>query len=146
NVKEFMAYAKANPARITMGDPGRGSSPHLNAAWLFGLMGSKAVHVHFKATATTMAEIIAGRIDGAVGTALSALPHITSGKMKALGIANAQGSPLLPGLSTVAEQGLAGFDYSSTFGVVTVAGVPQPIIDRLGAELGKIARMPDVAK
>jgi tripartite-type tricarboxylate transporter receptor subunit TctC len=146
NVREFMAYAKANPDRMTMGDPGMGSSPHLNAAWLFGMMGSKAVHVHYKATAMTMTEIIAGRIDGALGTALSALPHIKAGKMKALGVANAERSPLLPGLATIAEQGLPGFDYSSTFGLVTVAGVQQPVIDRLGVELGRIAKLPDVAK
>jgi tripartite-type tricarboxylate transporter receptor subunit TctC len=146
NVKEFVAYARANPGKVTMGDPGLGSSPHLNAAWLFGLMGSKATHVHYKSTASNLTDIIAGRVDGAVGTALSALPHLKSGRLKALGIANSVRSPLLPGLQTVAEQGLTGFDYSSTFGIVTVAGVPEPIVNRLGMELAKIAKLPDVAK
>lgn len=146
NVKEFAAFAKANPGVINMGDPGLGSSPHLNAAWLFGMIGSKATHVHYKSTAANLTDMIAGRVDGAVGTALSALGHIKSGKLKALGIANLERSPLLPGLATVSEQGLTGFDYSSTFGIVTTAGVPQPIIDRLAGELAKIAKQPDVAK
>jgi len=146
NVKEYIAYSRANPEKLRMGTPGVGSSPHLNGAWLHGLMNSKVTFVHYKSTSLNLTDLLAGRTEVFLGTGLSALPHLKSGKLKLLAVANSRRSNMLPGVLTIAEQGVAGYDYSSMFGIITTGGVPAPIVDRLGAELGKIATIPEVIK
>ena len=79
-------------------------------------------------------------------TALSAVPHLKTGKQRALAIANAERSPLFPDLQTASEMGAPGFDYAAVFGFITQAAVPQPIIARLNAEMQKTAKDPDVSK
>ena len=146
NVQEYIAYSRANPEKLRMGTPGVGSSPHLNGAWLHSLMNTKVTFVHYKSTALNLTDLLAGRTEVFLGTGLSALPHLKTGKLKLLAVANGRRSPMLPGALTISEQGVAGYDYSSMFGIITTGGVPAPIVDRVGAELGKIAAIPDVIK
>ena len=146
NVQEYVAYAKANPGRINVATAGAGGSPHLNAAWFHGLTGTEVTFVHYKGTATASIDLVAGRVDVFFGTLLSALPNLKSGKVRAIAIANAQRSPLMPDLTTAQEQGVPGYDYSSIFGIIGPARLPPPVLNRLAGELAKIARMPDVIK
>ena len=146
NIPEYVAYAKANPGKVNVGTTGSGGSPHLNSAWFHGLTNTQVTFVHYKAAAAGQADLMAGRVDVTFTTALSAIPHLKSGKLKLLGIGNAERSPLLPDALPAVEQGVAGYDYSSIFGIIAPAAVPQPVINRLATELAKVARSPDVAK
>lgn len=146
NIQEYIAYTRANPGKINVGTPGIGSSPHLNAAWFHSLVGTKVTFVHYKATALNVRDLLAGNTNVFFGTGLSAIPHLKSGKLKLLAIANAKRSPLLPGAKTVAEQGVAEFDYASLFGIIAPAKVPSTVIDKLASALSKIAKLPDVVK
>ena len=146
NVKEYIAYSRANPEKLRMVTPGVCSTHHLNGAWLHILIDTKVTFVHYKSTALNLTDLLAGRTEVFLGTGLSALPHLKTGKLKLLAVANGRRSPMLPGALTIAEQGVAGYDYSSMFGIITTGGVPASIVDRVGAELGKIAAIPDVIK
>jgi len=145
-LKEYIAYARANPGKLNVGTTGSGGSPHLNAAWFHQLINAKVAFIHYKSSATAQIDLMAGVIDFYLSSALSAVPHIKSGKQRALAIANLERSNLFPDMQTASELGAPGFDYSSLFGFITQAAVPQPIINRLNAEMVKTARSPDVAK
>jgi tripartite-type tricarboxylate transporter receptor subunit TctC len=146
NVKEYVAYARANPRKVNVSTAGSGGSPHLNAAWFHGLTNTEVTYVHYKGTASAAVDLVGGRVDVFFGTLLSAMPNIKSGKIKAIAIANARRSPLMPDLATVQEQGVPGYDYSSIFGIIGTGGMPPAVLNRLAGELAKIARMPDVIK
>ena len=126
NLKEYVAYAKANPGKINIGTTGLGGSPHLNGEWFHSLTGTKATFVHYKAAATSLTDLMAGRLDVIFTTLISGLPHIKSGKVKVLGLGNAEGSRLLPEALPATEQGVKGYDYFSLFGFGQPTGVELP--------------------
>lgn len=144
--REYVAYAKANPGKVNVATTGAGGSPHLNAVWLHDLIGAKVTFIHYKGSAPAMADLIGGRVDLYLTTALGALPAIKAGKVRPLAVANPQRSPLFPGLETASEMGAPGYDYASIYGIIAPAGVPQPIVNRLVTELQKAARDPEVIK
>lgn len=144
--REYVAYAKANPGKVNVATTGAGGSPHLNAVWLHDLIGAKVTYIHYKGSAPAMTDLIGGRVDLYLTTALGALPAIKAGKVRPLAVANPQRSPLFPGLETASEMGAPGYDYASIYGIIAPAGVPQPIVNRLVTELQKAAREPDVIK
>jgi tripartite-type tricarboxylate transporter receptor subunit TctC len=146
NIKEYVAYAKANPRRINVATAGSGGSPHLNAAWFHGLTNTEVTYVHYKGTSAASIDLVAGRVDVFFGTLLSALPNLKAGKVRAIAIANSQRSPLMPDLATAQEQGVPGYDYSSIFGIIGPGGMQPAVLNKLAGELAKIARMPDVVK
>ncbi len=146
NLQEYIAFARTNSGRVNVGTTGSGGSPHLNAAWFHGLTNSPVTFIHYKAAAAGQSDLMAGRVDVTFTTALSAIPHLKSGKLKLLAIGNKERSPLLPDAQTAVEQGVAGYDYSSIFGIIAPAAVPQAVINRLSAELGKVAKSPDIIK
>ena len=143
-VPEYIAHARAHPGEVNVATNGSGGSPHLNAAWFHSLTNTKVTFVHYKAAGLTLTDLIAGRVDTAFSTLLSGLAHIKSGKLRALGIASAERSPMLPGVLPAAEQGVTGYNYASWFGIVAPGGTPPAIIDKLNAELVRISRLPDI--
>ncbi len=146
NIKEYIAYTKANPGKVNIATVGAGSGPHINAAWFHSLVNTQAIFVHYKSAAGMQTDLMSGRIDMTYGSLLTNLPHIKSGKLHLVAIGNAERSPLLPDVATVAEQGVAGYDYASMFGFIGPAGIPPAIVNRLGTEMAKAARHPDVVK
>jgi tripartite-type tricarboxylate transporter receptor subunit TctC len=102
--------------------------------------------VHYKGTGALMPDLLAGRIQSTAISFLSSLPHIKAGKTVALGITTADRSPLWPDLPTLAEQGVTGYDYSSWLGIITTAGTPPAVVNRINAELVKAGRSPDIAR
>ena len=146
NINEYVAYTRSHPGEINIATPGSGSGPHLNMAWLQGLVGTKVTYVHYKGTAPAMVDLLAGRVDMVATTLNTALPQIKAGKLRAIAIGNAERSSLLPDAPTVIEQGVPGFDYSSPFGFVAPGGTPAAIVNRINAELVKVARAPDIIR
>lgn len=144
NVAEFLAYARANPGKINVSTTGAGGTPHLNAEWLHNMTRTQVTFVHYKGSSSGLTDLMAGRVQVTYATLLSGMAHIKSGKVRALAIASAERSPSMPLLPTVQEQGVPGYDYASWLAIAAPNATPAAIVNRLSAELGKVAKMPDV--
>ena len=145
NVQELIALAKAQPGKLSIsgGLPGTGS--HMVGVWFSSEAGINTVQVPYKGASAAITELIAGRIEVSFAGS-NALAFIRSGKVRVLGISLARRSPLTPDIPTIAEQGLPEYQASNFRGLVTTAGTPAPIINRVAAELDKLARRPEIVK
>jgi tripartite-type tricarboxylate transporter receptor subunit TctC len=131
NVKELIAYLKANPGKVFYGSSGVGTSPHLSGE-LFNMMaGTRMVHVPYSGSAQAVTDLIAGRTQVMFSPASTVLQYVASGQLKALASSERERSSAAPELPTVAESGLPGFDTSVWFGLVAPAGTPSDIIEKL---------------
>ena len=146
NIPEYIAYTRAHPGEINIATPGSGSGPHLNMAWLHGLINTRVTYVHYKGAAPATVDLLAGRVHVIATTLTTALANVKAGKLRAIAIGNAERSPLLPDLPTVIEQGVPGYDYSSPFGFIGPAGIPASLVNRINAEFIKVAKSPDIIK
>ncbi len=144
NVTELVALAKTKS--LNGGSSGVGGAGHL-ALELFNLQtGTKIVHVPYKGGGPSIVDLVAGNINLIFATAASAVPHIKSGKLRALGVTTAKRSALVPELPTIAESGVKGFDANNWYGVLVPAKTPRPIINRLNKEIVTVLNLPDVNK
>jgi tripartite-type tricarboxylate transporter receptor subunit TctC len=144
SVPELIAYAKANPGKVSFGSAGQGASNHLSGELLNALTGIKMQHVPYKGDAPSLADLISGQIQVALPTTVAGLPMVTGGKLRAIAVTGSKRLENMPALPTVAET-LPGFEAVSWGGVMVPAGTPKPIVARLNAEINKILQMPDVA-
>jgi tripartite-type tricarboxylate transporter receptor subunit TctC len=144
DVAELIAYAKANPGKISYGSPGAGTSQHLSGA-LFGNMAKiDMTHVPYKGSAAAMTDLLGDRITMMFTDIPTAIPHIKAGRLRALGVTSAQASPALPDIKPLADQGLAGFDLKAWYGVMGPANMPPAVAERLNAEINKALKSPDL--
>jgi tripartite-type tricarboxylate transporter receptor subunit TctC len=144
SVADVIAAAKANPGKLDYGASDPGSAPHL-AAELFKMMsGTQITPIYYKGTAPAMTDLIAGHIPLMFISNISALPHVKSGKLKALAVTGAQRTALAPEIPTVAESGLAGYEVYGWYGFAAPARTPRAVIERLHAEVVKLAQNPKV--
>lgn len=135
NVRELVAYAKANPGRLSWASSGTGSSDHLSAE-LFKLQtGTFGVHIPYRGGAAAMADLIGGNVDASFQNLGAAMAHIRSGRLKALGVTSERRHPQLPEVPTVVEQGLPGFVVTSWQAFMAPRGLPADVRTRLLAEL-----------
>jgi tripartite-type tricarboxylate transporter receptor subunit TctC len=142
SVKELIALAKTKP--LNAGSSGVGGAGHL-ALELFNVSaGTKITHVPYKGGGPAMTDLLGDQINLIFATAASAVPHVQSGKIRALAVTTAKRSQLVPDLPTVAEAGLRGFEANNWYGVVVPAKTPKPIIDRLHKEFVAVLNMPDI--
>ncbi|MCA0424232.1 MAG: tripartite tricarboxylate transporter substrate binding protein [Proteobacteria bacterium] len=144
NLKELIAYAKANPGTLTYGTGGNGSAAHIATVALADAAGIDLVHVPYKGTAPAVTDLLAGRISMAFTGAPVLLPHIQAGKLRPLAISGAKRLATLPDIPTVAEAAdLPGFEASQWYGIVVPAGTPATIVARLNAEIRKGMSAPE---
>jgi tripartite-type tricarboxylate transporter receptor subunit TctC len=134
----------AKPGKLNFGGGISGSGTHLMATYLFTLAGIKVSYVPYKGVAQAVVDLLAGQIDAGFTTG-SAVLHVKSGKLRALGISTAQRSRLLPDIPTIAEQGVGGFDASAFHGWAAPAGTPPATVGKLSAEIVRIAKSPEIA-
>jgi len=149
NLKELVAYAKANPEKISYGSSGLGSGAHLVAEYISYLAGFKMTHIPYKGAGQSTLDAIAGRIQVVFTSPTAATPHINRGTLKGLGITAANRMKSQPDVPTLAEQGipgLSGLDYVSWIGWVTRTGTPKPIVDALNKAVNEILSDPAVSK
>src|SRR4249919_1305242 len=146
NLKEFIAYAKANESKLNMGHAGVGSVSYVGCLLLNSAIGIKPTMVPFTGTAPVMNAILAGQIDYDCDPVLGPLPHVLAGNAKALAIAAKKRSPLLPDVPTSYEQGMPEFDSAPFYAVFAPKGTPKPIIDKLADALNKGLDEPAVQK
>jgi tripartite-type tricarboxylate transporter receptor subunit TctC len=144
NFTELMEELKRNPGKHTYGSAGNGSSNHLTGALLTSMAGVNAVHVPYKGDTPAMTDVMAGHVSMMFITAVAAMPHIKSGKLRVLGIATNRRVPALPEVPTIAEAGVKGFDSASWGGIVAPAGLPAPINKVLHKHVVDALAQPDV--
>jgi len=145
-VKEFIAYAKARPSQLNYSSAGNGSQPHLTAEMFKVQTGIDYVHVPYKGAPPAMVDLLAGQVALTFATAPSAVPHVKSGKIRALGVSTAKRISALPEVPTIAEAGVAGFEASGSNGLVVPAGTPAAIVERLNTTIVKIVNEPAMRK
>ena len=144
NVKELIALAKAKPGDLAFASSGNGQSTHL-AAELFNTMaGVKMTHVPYKGSAPALTDTMGGQVSLFFDTMLSAMPHVRSGKLKALAVTSAARSPAAPEIPTVAESGLPGYEAIAWNGLLAPAGTPKEVVAKLNAELKKTLELPEI--
>ena len=144
NVKTLIAFAKARPGELNYGSAQTGSAGHL-AGELFNTMaGVRMVHVPYKGGAPAMIDLISGQLQLIFATAVTAVPQIKSGKIKALAVTTAKRSAILPELPTIDEAGVAGFEVNNWYGIVAPAKTPGTIIRLLNKEIVSVLGAPDV--
>jgi len=142
--KEFVAYAKARPGELNYATPGAGGSQHVAHELLNSIAGIKTQHVPYKGAGPALTDLLGGQVQMFFSTTLTAIPHIKSGRLKAMGITGNSRSLALPEVPTFSELGLSGLGEVGTwYGVMAPAGTPKEIIDRMSAEIGKYSAMPD---
>ena len=145
-IKDYLAYARANPGKINVAATGAGSIQHLAGAWLHSTTNTRATFVQYKGTSPLMLDLVAGRVDVNATPLVNILPILKSGKLKILGILSDEPSPLLPGVQIAAEQGAPGYSYSSWLGVIAPRNTPAFIMNKLSGELAKVAKASDVVQ
>ena len=144
NVRELVAYAKTNPGRLNYGSPGAGAWNHLFFELFNASAGISIVHVPYKGIAPAVVDLLAGQVQLAISAFPTALPHIRSGKLRALAVTSAKRSGLLTDVPTVAESGLSGYEAAGWFGVLAPAGTPPAVVARLNAQINRILELPEV--
>jgi tripartite-type tricarboxylate transporter receptor subunit TctC len=143
-MKELVTYAKANPSKVLIGSSGTNSNPHIALEILKTATGTDIVHVPYRGTGPSLNDVVAGTINGAYTTTVSAEGLIQSGKVKVLGVAGPKRSDVIPNVQTFAEQGIAAADASVWIGLFAPAKTPQFIIDKLNGVVNQALQAPDV--
>lgn len=141
NLKDFIAYAKANPGKLNYASFGPGSVAHIGGVMLNKAAGIDLVHIPYKGAGPVSADLVAGQVELAVMSPPSLASHIRSGNVKALALASEARLAAFPDIPTTAEAGLPSFIFDAWYGMFAPTGTPKPIVDRLNAAMRKIAKL-----
>ncbi|MCX7960165.1 MAG: tripartite tricarboxylate transporter substrate binding protein [Burkholderiales bacterium] len=144
SVKELIAYARANPGRLNYASTGNGTSNHLSFELFKSMTKTFVVHIPYKGSAPAVTDLVGGQVQVMFDNMPNVLSHVRAGKLKALAISTRKRSPRAPEVPTLDEAGVPGYDVTVWFGVLTVAGTPREIVERLNAEIVKILASPEV--
>ena len=144
SVKELIAYAKANPDKVTFASSGNGGSPHLSAEVFSAMAGVKMTHVPYKGGGPAMNDMMAGHVNILFASVLESVGHVKAGKLHALGVTTKTRSNALPDIPTISESGLTGYESGSWIGVLAPSGTPQAIVDKIAADVREASLSPDV--
>jgi tripartite-type tricarboxylate transporter receptor subunit TctC len=136
-VAELIAYAKANPGKLSNASSSNGSPGHIGGELFKFMTGTDIVHVPYRGGAAAINDLIAGRVQVMFESLNSIAPHARSGSVRALGVSGARRSPAFPEIPTIAEAGVPGYEAPTWVGVIAPAGVPRPVIDKLNAAINR---------
>ncbi len=146
SIAELVAYAKANPGKVSFGSAGNGSSNHLSGEILKLVAAAPMLHVPYRGSALALADVIAGNITFMFDVFITAMPSARAGRVKALAVTGERRSPFAPEVPTMAESGIKGFTEAGSdlwFGIVGPAGIPKPITAKLNDALIRAIRAPE---
>ena len=146
NVKELIAFLKANPNKHSFGSAGNGTSQHMSGELFKTLTGTTMQHIPYKGSGPMMPDLLSGTISMSFENLTTAYPPVKQGRLKALAVTTAKRSFVAPDVPTMQEAGLPGYDITSWQALFAPAGVPKDIIERLYAETVKALKSPDIAK
>ena len=144
SVQELITYARANDGKLNYGSSGAGTWNHLFGELFNAMAKTRLAHIPYKGAAPATTDLIGGQIQVMFSPFPPALPHMKANRLRALGVSTAKRSGLLPEIPTVAESGLPGYAAEGWFAVLAPAKTPQPVIDKLNAELNRALQLPDV--
>jgi tripartite-type tricarboxylate transporter receptor subunit TctC len=144
DVKAFVDYVKRNPGKVSYGSAGAGSLTHLTAELFKQQTGAFMVHIPYRGIAPATNDLLGGQTQAMFPGLAAALPHIRSGRLKALAVTGVQRHPQLPNVPTLEEAGLKGFDAQQWYGVVGPAGMPAAVVKTLNDGLNAIMAQPDL--
>ncbi|MBI4190333.1 MAG: tripartite tricarboxylate transporter substrate binding protein [Betaproteobacteria bacterium] len=144
NVKELIRLAKSKPGQLNYGSAGIGSPPHLAGELLKTMAGINAGHIPYKGATPALVDLIGGHIDYYFGGISGALPHVKTGKIRALAVTSSRRSSQLPEVPTVAESALPGYDITTWFGLLAAAGTPRDIVKKLNGVIVSIVNEPEL--
>jgi tripartite-type tricarboxylate transporter receptor subunit TctC len=136
NAREFFAYVKANPGRLTYGSPGTGSSPHLAGEMMKKQLGLFAVHVPYRGAAPALVDLLAGNLQFMFDPG-PGLRHAREGKLKLLAVGSPKRASAYPDVPTLAESGVTGFDADTVFGIYAPGATPAAVVNQLHEEINK---------
>jgi len=146
NVRELVALAKSRPETIHFASSGNGSTQHLMGGLFVALSGAPMKHVPYRGSNLATTDLIAGVVESSFAGVTNVLPHLPTGKLRALAVTTAQRAPQLPEVPTLQEAGIAGYDASNWLALLAPAGTPREIVQRLNSEIVKLMALPDVQK
>lgn len=144
NLKELLTLARSKPGGLSYASAGNATTAHLTMELFKRRTGTRIVHIPYKGEAPALNDLMGGQVDVAFSSLASVLPHLQSGRLKALGVTSTERSPLAPQLPTIAEAGVPGFQSVGWYAVLAPNGTPKPVVDRLSQELLAILAEPDI--
>ncbi len=145
SMREFIAYAKANPRKLNYGSSGNGTTSHLGGVMFASMTGTEMTHVPYKGSGPMLTDLLAGQLQLSFSSVPTALPHIKSGRLRALAVTLLARSSVLPDLPTVQEAaGLKGFEISLWQGIVAPAATPRAVVMKLNKQIAASLRTPDM--
>ena len=142
NLQEFLERAKAKPGAMSFASIGNGTTTHLIMTMFMQRAGISLTHIPYKGSGQAQTDLIGGQVDATFDTLVSVLPHVKSGKLKALAVSTMARAKLAPEIPTLDELGITGFEAGAWLGMLAPAGTPRPIIDKLNHELNAILDEP----
>ena len=143
-IAELTAFAKANPNKLNFGSGGKGIQSHISGEMYKSAVGVDIVHIPYKGTVQAVTDLLAGQIQMVFSDMAPALPHIKSGKLRAIAVTSSQRSASLPDVPTISESGLPGFSSGVWWSVLGPKGTPVEIVNRINSEIGKMMQSADV--
>src|SRR5947207_2722366 len=146
SVKELIALAKKEPGKLSYASSGAGTSIHMSGAMFTQLTGTDILHVPYKGSAPAVTDLLGGQVNMMFDNIPSSLPHIRSGKLRALATTGAKRDPALPDLPTLAEAGVPGYESGVWFGIAVPAATPKDIVAKLNAAAVQAAKAPEFVK
>lgn len=143
-VKDFIAFAKARPGQLSYATSGPSGTGVISGELFKMVTGTQLTHVPYRGAPPALIDLMAGHVPSMFGTMLAAVPHIRTGKIRALAVTGPRRSVALPDVPTFAESGMPNYEASAWNGYAVPAGTPRPIVDRLSSEIARIVKMPSV--
>lgn len=144
SVKDLIAAAKSQPGKVVYGSGGSGGASHLGTELLQVLAGISMQHVPYKGTAPSFAAALSGEVQVAMGGISTAVPLLKGGRARALAVSGAKRSSLLPDIPSMQEAGVPGYEFDVWYGIAVAAGTPRGIVNRISAEIGRLAKQPAI--
>lgn len=145
-VAEFIAYAKANPGKVTYASQGAGTTAHLTAIHFEMATGIKMVHVPYRGLQPALNDVVAGHVDALFDLLSTSVPLYRAGKLRILGVANAERSSAVPEVPTIGEAGVPGFHSTAWFALVGPPGLPSSLVEKLNRDVVDIMRKPEIGE
>jgi tripartite-type tricarboxylate transporter receptor subunit TctC len=145
-VKELIALAKAKPGALNYSSAGAGTSPHMSMELFLSMAGIDVAHIAYKGTGPATTDLIAGHVQLSMPNTLTAAPFLRAGKLRALAVTGSKRAAGLPGIPTIAEAGLPGYEAIQWYGLFAPAGTPRDAVARMQSEVAKALLLPDVGE
>ena len=145
NVRELIALAKARPGEVNYSSPGFGTNPQMGMELFLFMSGTRMLHVPYRGGGESIIALVAGHVSVTVASMLGTMPHVRSGKLRALGVTSAKRVANAPDIPTIAEEGVPGYESLQWYGLLAPAGTPREIVARLNREVVAVLRTPEIS-